>query len=138
MIAFVKRYRLALTLVAIVAVIVFALMTTFGVVDRLREEEIDRQVSSCQSSAEFRREFPSILRAVVDAASSGEPVDLTSLPQFEALDQSTKDFVAALSVALASAPDARPDIDAVLDDYERQFPVPDCEALEAKLRDRLG
>lgn len=103
----------------------------------LVEERITSRVGECNNAAEFRREFPSTLRDLGEAAVATGGIDLTALPEFEALPVSMKNYLEALSAALSAQPGSDSLLDKVADDFERKFPAPDCVALEKKLRREL-
>jgi hypothetical protein len=110
-------------------------------VNALIEERITSRVAECRGQAEFRTQFPSTLRKIAAAsnASSGG-IDLTSFPEYVRLtDPRTAEYLAALERRLNSAPeDEGPGIvEQAAIDYEKENPVPDCKAVERKVREEL-
>lgn len=104
------------------------------------EERITSRVAECHGQAEFRTEFPATLRKIAKAASAQRGIDLTSFPEYVQLtDPRTRAYLAALEKRLNQAPPSdQPDIvtQAAID-YEKHNPIPDCKAVERKLRREL-
>lgn len=139
--AWVRFRAVPITAVCLVAAFSWGQVQTFAVVDRLREEEVRRQVETCVTQNEFRREFPNVLRDISARASAGGGgIDLTALPEFQGVPESVKAYLTALNVALNANPDEDGEdiIIEAAEEYERDFPVRDCKALERRLRARLG
>lgn len=90
-------------------------------------ESIDRQVTQCQSSNEFRRLF----RGYLAKQSTGISVDqVVELPGFDDLPPGTQQFVRTLAeFAQLSAANARK----VREEYVNKFPTQDCVKLRRTL-----
>lgn len=95
-----------------------------------RQESIDRQVTQCASSNEFRKLF----RGYLETQSGGEPaIDIvTKLPGYSQLEPPVQEYVLSLATLLdANAANA----DKVREEYVANFPIQDCDELRKKLED---
>lgn len=91
-------------------------------------EVIDRQVSVCRSSNDFRRLFREYLDTV--AHTGGGPAVLTSLPAYQDLDAATQAYARSLALVVeTNAADAAK----VRAKYVAGFPIVDCAKLRADL-----
>lgn len=103
---------------------------------KLVTETIGRQLDSCKTAAEFRTTFPAILSTI---ASSPPDVVFSQIEGFNALDSSLKAFLSSYAQAYIDAgKSGKSVLERVAANYQREFPVPDCNALLIRLNKKFG
>lgn len=109
-------------------------------VSALVDERVTSNVADCHQGNEFRTSFPDTLRHIVELSQDGaSDIDLTGFPQFAAVDPNTQAYLAELERRLNQAPEESQVsvVEQAARDYERDFPVLDCEQVGRELREEL-
>lgn len=99
-----------------------------GVVWVLSDQADQRRHDQCTNQADFRRTFADVLDKVAHPParpSSAPGIDFAQVPGFDQLDPAQQAYLRNLAVYL-SLPSDNPAIAAILADYTKRFPIPDC------------
>lgn len=97
------------------------------VAEAVEQESIERQVSACRSTNEFRARYREDLARRAEGAPTAE---ITATPEYRALPDNVRPFVDFL---IASAEASGASAAQLLEAYTENFPIVDCDALEERL-----